>query len=146
MSDPQASEAPGQRDPEQSDEMPVVPYRVLYAGLPFYSDSECTQEVAEAKIAILEALDPDDEFRELDVVPSRNRYEPGQLVRWALNNKQLWEESWYKNPESGQIERAWSIHVEFIGPVLSPQALKENEEKLKEIDAKLAAQNEDKVN
>ena len=135
---------PTQRDPQYSDEMPVVPYRVLYADIPFYSDSECTQEVVAARIAILDALDPDDELKELDVVPSLNRYEPGQLVRWTLDNKNLWEESWYKNPETGQIERAWTIHVEFIGQVLSRQALDQNQETLKEIEAKLAAR--EKIN
>ncbi len=144
MSDPQTREAPAQRDPEQSDEMPVVPYRVLYADIPFYSDVEYKEEVATAKISILEALDPDDEFKELDVVPSLNRYEPGQLVQWTLNNQKLWEESWYKNPETGQIERAWTIHVEFIGQVLSQQALDQNQETLKEIDTKLAAR--EKIN
>ncbi len=144
MSDHPVGGVTTQRDPEHSDEMPVVPYRVLYANIPFYSDPECTKEVATARIAILEALDPDDELRELDVVPSLNRYEPGQLVRWTLDNKNLWEESWYKNPETGQIERAWTIHVEFIGQVLSQQALDQNQETLKEIEAKLAAR--EKIN
>ena len=144
MSDHPVSKVPTQRDPQYSDEMPVVPYRVLYADIPFYSDSECTQEVVAARIAILDALDPDDELKELDVVPSLNRYEPGQLVRWTLDNKNLWEESWYKNPETGQIERAWTIHVEFIGQVLSQQALDQNQETLKKIEAKLAAR--EKIN
>ncbi|MEE2839405.1 MAG: hypothetical protein VYC91_02650 [Acidobacteriota bacterium] len=144
MSDHPVSKIPTQRDPQYSDEMPVVPYRVLYADIPFYSDSECTQEVVAARIAILDALDPDDELKELDVVPSLNRYEPGQLVRWTLDNKNLWEESWYKNPETGQIERAWTLHVEFIGQVLSQQALDQNQETLKEIEAKLAAR--EKIN
>jgi hypothetical protein len=144
MSDNPVGGVPTQRDPQHSDEMPVVPYRVLYADIPFYSDPECTKEVVAAKIAILEALDPDDAFRELDVVPSLNRYEPGQLVRWSLDNKNLWEESWYKNPETGQIERAWTIHVEFIGQVLTQQALDQNQEILKEIEAKLAAR--EKIN
>ena len=146
MSNQPVNETPTQRDPNESDEMPQVPYRVLYANIPFYSDSECKQEVAEGRIAVLEALDPDDEFLELDVVPTLNRYEPGRLVRWTLNNKKLWEESWYKNPENGQIERAWTTHVEFNGEVLSQQALDENKETLKEIEAKLAAKSEVNVN
>ena len=146
MSNQPVNETPTQRDPNESDEMPQVPYRVLYANIPFYSDSECKQEVAEGRIAVLEALDPDDEFLELDVVPTLNRYEPGRLVRWTLNNKKLWEESWYKNPENGQIERAWTTHVEFNGEVLSQQALDENKETLKEIEAKLAAKSEENVN
>lgn len=146
MSDNPVVGVPTQRDPEQSDEMPVVPYRVLYADIPFYSDAECKKEVREAKIAILEALDPDDELAEWDVVPSLNRYVPGQLVQWNLNNKKLWEESWYKNPESRKIERAWTIHVEFIGRVLSHQVLQENEKTLKEIEAKLGAKHKGKIN
>ena len=146
MSNQPVNETPTQRDPDESDEMPQVPYRVLYADIPFYSDSECKKEVAEGRIAVLEALDPDDEFPELDVVPTLNRYEPGRLVRWSLHNKKLWEESWYKNPENGQIERAWMTHVEFNGEVLSQQVLDENKETLKEIEAKLAAKSEENVN
>jgi hypothetical protein len=63
-----------------------------------------------------------------------------------LNNKQLWEESWYRNPETGQIERAWTLHVEFVGQVLSQQTLKENEETLKAIEAKMAAKHKEKIN
>ena len=128
------------RHPGESDEMPVVPYRVLYTDIPFYSDPECKNEVQEAKITILDALDPDDQFRELDIVPTVNQYEAGQLVRWTLNNKKLWEESWYKNPETGRIERAWSIHVEFKGQIISQKALEENRKTLEEIEAKLSAQ------
>ncbi len=146
MSNAPVNETPAQRDPGESDEMPQVPYRVLYTDIPFFSDAECTQEVAEAKIAVLEALDPDEEFPEQDVVPTLNRYEPGRLVRWTLNNTLLWEESWYKNPENGQTERAWTTHVEFNGQVLSRKALDENAETLKEIEAKLAAKSKDKVN
>ena len=47
--------------PAETDEMPIVPYRVLHTDIPFYSDSECKNEVPEARIAILEMLDPDDE-------------------------------------------------------------------------------------
>ena len=109
--------------PGETDEMPIVPYRVLYTDIPFYSDPECKNEVPEAKIAILEMLDPDDELKELDVVPVQKKYEPGQLVRWELNNKTMWDESWYRHPDTGQIERAWSHHVEFIGQIVrSPRA------------------------
>ncbi len=109
------------RDPGVTDATPIVPYRVLHAEIPFYSDPECTQEVPEARIAILEMLDPDDTLGELDVVPSRKKYEPGQLVRWSLNNKTGWEESWYRPPEKSEIERAWVYHVEFIGQLLKNQ-------------------------
>ncbi|MCZ6878586.1 MAG: hypothetical protein O7G29_10645 [Acidobacteria bacterium] len=110
--------------PDETDEMPIVPYRVLHTDIPFYSDPECKNEVPEATIAILEMLDPDDKLEELDVVPVLKKYEPGQLLRWNLNNKTMWEESWYRHPETGKIERAWSNHVEFTGAVISAQSAK----------------------
>jgi hypothetical protein len=109
------------RDPGVTDDTPIVPYRVVHAEIPFYSDPECTQEVPEAKITILEMLDPDDTLDELDVVPSRKKYEPGQFVQWTLNNKTGWEECWYRHPEKSEIERAWVYHVEFIGKLLKDQ-------------------------
>ncbi len=109
------------RDPGVTDEIPIVPYRVLHSEIPFYSDPECTREVPEAQIAILEMLDPEDTLGELDVVPARKQYAPSQLVSWNLNNKMGWEESWYRHPETGEIERAWTYHVEFIGELLKNQ-------------------------
>ncbi len=117
------AEEPVDLSPDETNEMPIVPYRVLYTEIPFYSDPECQNQVPEARIAILEMLDPDDKVKELDVVPVLKKYEPGQLLRWNLNNKTMWEESWYRHPETGQIERAWSNHVEFIGQIVrSPLA------------------------
>lgn len=122
---------------DETDDMPVIPYRVVYADLPFYSDLECKKTVEKATIAILEPLDPDGAYPELDVVPTRKNYEPGQIVTWMLNNKKVWEESWYQNPESGQIEPAWTFHVEFIGQLISAPTLAENQKNLEEIEAKL---------
>ncbi len=50
-------------------------------------------------------------------MPTRRDYEKDQLVTWELNNKRLWDAAWYRNPDSGEIERAWSQSVEFIGRV-----------------------------
>ncbi len=124
--------------PEQTDQFPQVPYRVLHTDIAFYSDPECKNEVKEARITILETLDPDDKFRELDIVPTRTDYRQGQLLTWSLNNKQLWEESWYKHPETQQIERAWTQHVEFTGELISKQSLSENKDRLAEIERRLA--------
>ncbi|HXK58652.1 MAG TPA: hypothetical protein PLP42_02050 [Acidobacteriota bacterium] len=122
-------------NPGQLDELPTIPHRVLYAGIPFYSDPECKNQVTDGTILILEALDPDDPVQELDVAPTRKNYEPGQIVAWDLNNKKLWEKCWYRNPETGNIEQAWTYHVEFIGKVVSPRALEANSERLQQLQA-----------
>jgi len=131
-------------DPGETDTMPVVPYRVLYTDIPFYSESECASEVPGARIAILEALDPDDELYELDIMPARKTYQPGQLVSWVLNHKQIWEEGWYRNPENGQVEQAWPMGVEFCGQVISAKAQQEDKDRLEDLETRMKARRDQK--
>ena len=97
--------------------MPERPYRVLYSNLPFYSDSKCEQKVQGATLVILRCDDPRQSHHPIECMPTSKSYEPGQIVRWDLNNKKLWELSWYRHPETGKIERAWAQSVEFVGKV-----------------------------
>lgn len=120
--------------PRETNQMPAVPYRVLHSELPFYSDPECKQQVPDARIAILEALDPDISYTELDIVPTLKKYKAGQLVNWSLNNKRLWEECWYENPETDKIEQAWTLHVEFVGELISDRTIQENRATLDELE------------
>lgn len=124
--------------PEETDEMPVVPYRVLYTDLPVYSDAACRKRISDAHIAVLLPLDPDDQILELDVVPTRASYQPGQIITWDLNNKRTWEAGWYRNPDSGQVEKAWTMHVEFTGKLIQPKTLEENRAKLADLERRMA--------
>jgi hypothetical protein len=120
--------------PEQTHEMPAIPHRVLHANLPFYSDPECTRLVTDASILVLRSLDPDDPVGELDIVPVRRRYSAGQIVSWELNNKRLWENSWFRHPDTGQVEQAWTFHVEFIGKVVAPGTVRQHAEHLAKVE------------
>lgn len=124
--------------PEVTDEMPIVPYRVLYTDLPVFSDPECRNRISDAHIAVLLPLDPDDQILELDVVPTRYSYQPGQIITWELNNKRTWEAGWYRNPETGQVEQAWTMHVEFVGQVIQPKTLEANWSKLADLERRMA--------
>ena len=124
--------------PEKTNEMPIVPYRVLYTDLPAFSDPECRNQIPDARIAILLPLDPDDQILELDVVPTRYSYQPGQIITWELNNKRTWEAGWYRNPDTGQVEQAWTMHVEFIGQVIQPKTLETNRQKLADLERRMA--------
>ncbi len=133
-------------NPGQTDELPALPHRVLYANIPFYSDPECRQQVTDGTILILQSLDPDDPVQELDIAPTRKNYQAGQIVAWDLNNKKLWEKAWYRNPESGDIQQAWTFHVEFIGPVVSPKVVTANADKLQKLQAGMRSSPKPKVN
>ncbi len=121
-------------EPETTDTMPVVPHKVLITEIPFYADSECQNEVEGATIAILRPLDPDG-FAVLDVVPCSKEYAPGQYLTWHLNNKKLWEDCYYQNPFTGKVEQAWTMHVEFVGRVVSDQTVEANREKIEQLEA-----------
>ena len=114
-------------NPSELDTMPVRPYKVLQANLPFYSDPECRMEVTGARLVVLRCDDPRQKMRTIECMPVRKTYRKGQWVRWDINHKTQWESAWYRNPETGQIERAWVLAVEFVGPVVSERAVAESE-------------------
>lgn len=120
--------------PSTTDKMPVVPHKVLYADLPFYTDADCTQLVEDARICILRPLDPDG-FDQLEIVPTSKKYETGQYLSWKLNKDNLWEECYYHNPITGQVETAWTMHVEFVGEVISDETVKADRERIEELEA-----------
>lgn len=100
------------------DEMPVRPYRVVHADLPFYADAECKMKVKDANIIVLKSEDPEQQHSVQECMPTRKKYEIGQLVQWDLNNKKIWQSCWYTNPESNATEKAWVQAVEFIGRIV----------------------------
>jgi hypothetical protein len=110
-------------DPGSVDQMPARPYRVLHTDLPFYSDPECNLRIDEAHLIVLESEDPMGPDHVQECMPTRKKYRAGQLVQWDLNNKKVWQNCWYKNPETGAAEMAWTQAVEFIGKVITvPQS------------------------
>ncbi|MFQ5739403.1 MAG: hypothetical protein ACE5JX_10370 [Acidobacteriota bacterium] len=129
---------PGEH-PGMTDVVPVVPYKVLFVDIPFYSDPECRNEVKEARIAILRPLDPDG-FDLLDVVPTSKRYKVNQYVNWRLNNKKSWEACYYRDPHTGGIEKAWTLHVEFLGEIISDAALGRERKRIEGLEAKFSEQ------
>ena len=106
-------------NPGVRDTMPARPYRVLYADLPFFSDPECRSQVAEARLIVLRSEDPMQKHQVCECMPTRKKYQPGQLVEWDLDNKRIYQNSWYINPETGAAEKAWVQAVEFIGRVVA---------------------------
>ena len=105
-------------NPREIQHMPARPYRILHAGLPFFSDPECLTEVQGARLVVLLCEDPSQKHRPIECMPVRKKYLKQQFVRWDINNKKMWDVAWYRNPETGKNEKAWSQAVEFTGPVV----------------------------
>ena len=106
-------------NPGVIDFMPARPYRVLYAELPFYSDPECRFKIEDARLVVLQSEDPMQQHQVRECMPTRKKYQAGELVDWNLNNKKVWQGGWYKNPETGATELVWTQAVEFAGNVVT---------------------------
>lgn len=125
------------RKPDVTDKIPVVPLKVLQVGIPFYRDPECTRRVPDATLMVLQALDPTDEVQEFDIVPTTLEYEVGQYVTLGFDNKRLWEDCYYRDPETGEIRKAWAIHVDFVGDVINSQAVEKDLERILDLERRV---------
>jgi hypothetical protein len=108
-------------NPEVTETMPARPYKVLYVDLTFCSDPECKSPVEGARLVVLRSEDPRQPHQVQECMPTRKKYSVGQVVQWDLNNKKIWQDSWYRNPETGNTEKAWIQAVEFVGKVVKRQ-------------------------
>lgn len=129
--------------PSVTEKVPLVPFKVIASGIPFYTDKACTQPEANATIVILQTLDPEDEIQELDIVPSSKIYQPGDYVTLAFDNKRIWEDCYYRDPESGEISRAWRIQVNFIGELISPESIEKDRTRITELEKGVQAKIEE---
>jgi len=68
---------------------------------------------------ILQSEDPKQQHQIRECIPTRKRYKAGELVNWELDNKRIWQNCWYINPETGAAEKAWVQAVEFTGKVVA---------------------------
>ncbi len=126
------------QEPAIVDSVPLVPFKVIDTDIPFFRDSECREVVDEARITILQALDPEDPILEQELVPTTQKYRKGDYVTMNLDSKKLWEESWYRDPGTGTIEKAWSIHVNFVGDRISESALEKERERINQLERRIA--------
>jgi hypothetical protein len=51
----------------------------------------------------------------MQVFPTRRDYVEGQTVAWEWDFTTIWDESWYRDPDSGEIKYAWTSSAEFAG-------------------------------
>jgi hypothetical protein len=94
---------------------------IVYAtDRPIYSDAEGRQVRPGVQGVVLESTSrPDPGPAERRVYPTtRTHFRPGKAVAWEWDLSRIWPESWYRNPDSGRLEYAWTESGEFIGRLL----------------------------
>lgn len=89
---------------------------VYHPGVPVFKDPECTQPWSAGKGVILETETPGGTQRFFRIFPTtKTNYQKGSRVAWEWNNSIVWEDAWYKDPDSGEIKLAWNSAMEFVG-------------------------------
>ncbi len=89
---------------------------VANPGVTIYSDKNCQNPIPDVKGVILRSVSPGGASTQRRIYPTtKTSYEVDKLVSWEWNNEKSWGESWYKNPETNEIQYAWTGSVEFVG-------------------------------
>ena len=85
----------------------------------------------------LQALDPDDPVLELEIAPTTRAYRKGDYVTMNLETKRMWDTCWYKDPTTGKTEKAWNVHAEFTGDLVSAAAIEGDKKRIADLERRL---------
>lgn len=90
--------------------------RVYHPGVEIYEDRDGLRVRPGIKGVILETLSPGGATSSFRIFPTtRTNFVKGQWVSWEWNMRTVVDESWYRNPETGSMDLAWSQSTEFVG-------------------------------
>lgn len=97
----------------------VIPHEknvVAHPGADLFADPEGRQPIQSAKALILETTSPGGAAKSIRVFPTtRTDYRKGMAVTWEWNMEKTWGPSYYRDPTTGRIIKAWSVSAEFVG-------------------------------
>lgn len=92
---------------------------VHHPGVPVLADKEGKIVRQGVKAVILRCSHPD-EATTFRVYPTTlSNYKRGDVLSWEWKSKPSWEQSWYADPETGEIKEAWSSSMTFVGRPLN---------------------------
>jgi hypothetical protein len=81
-----------------------------------YSDPQGKSRREDIHAVVLQTTSPGGASTRLRVFPTtRTHFEEGKRVAWEWNPKLIVNESWFRHPDTGQIEHGWNSSMEFIG-------------------------------
>jgi len=91
---------------------------IRYADIPLFSDADANVPVTNASGAIIDI----GMGTERAIVPTRSRFHQGMHVTLEWNMSSQWRDTWYRDPETGEIKKAWQEATEFVGrPIGGPK-------------------------
>jgi hypothetical protein len=65
---------------------------------------------------MLETESPGGTKKTMRIYPStQTHFQKGKRVAWEWSFQNKWAQAWYRQPDSGEIEKAWDSSAEFVG-------------------------------
>lgn len=120
QSDVERTVSSGLRLLEVISHLPRGMHFVRAVGLPLYSDPQGqTLRPGVTGVLVETAQRPGTSPGVCQVFPTRRRFEEGQLVSWEWDRDKVWGESWYRDPSTGALVRAWKESSEFVGEAVA---------------------------
>jgi hypothetical protein len=84
-------------------------------GVKLYSDAECKKE-RQGVSGVMLAMGDQSGPKAYHIYPTtRVDYREGEQVAWEWSHNNSWGQTWYRDPDSGEIKVAWSESMEFVG-------------------------------
>jgi hypothetical protein len=99
--------------------IPRETYVVHHPGVDVYADADGKALRDGVRAVILETRARGQPVRAFRAFPTtRSHFAPGKAVAWEWNPQRTFGESWYRDPDSGEIKYGWTSSLEFVGRLL----------------------------
>jgi len=93
---------------------------VYRANVPIFSDPDCQHLRENVFGLILATYRRDNSASEHRIYPTtRTDYQIGKEVTWEWNLALVWQDTWFRDPDTGIVDLAWSGSAEFVGRQLN---------------------------
>ncbi len=91
-------------------------YEVYHPGVDIFEDEECTKKHEGVKGLILEGKSSGGEtYKCIFPTTKTSYYKKGKRVTWEWDLSNVWNKTWYINPDTDKKTSAWGSAGEFIG-------------------------------
>ncbi|MHB1146331.1 MAG: hypothetical protein ACYC01_01910 [Lutibacter sp.] len=96
--------------------IPRAKYIVFKTDIDLFSDPECKNIRPDIKGIILETISPENIHISYNLRPTNvEDYKVGDSITWEWSFRNIWDKTFYKNPDDGRIINAFDSSAEFIG-------------------------------
>ena len=100
----------------QIQSIPTEHHYIEKIHVPLFSDEYCKNPTEKGFGIILKSISPGNTKINYQIFPTLKNYEyTGIEVTWEWNMGDIWQECYYRDPNTNEIKQAWGSSAEFIG-------------------------------